>query len=44
MADTIAPAAKAEHPLTVFRTELVWEGKFDSAATFEDESCPNETD
>jgi DNA modification methylase len=31
MAETNATAAKTQHPLAVTRTELVWEGKYDSA-------------
>jgi adenine-specific DNA-methyltransferase len=31
MAETNANAAKTQHPLAVTRTELVWEGKYDSA-------------
>ena len=31
MAETTANAAKTQHPLAVTRTELVWEGKYDSA-------------
>jgi hypothetical protein len=31
MADPNATAAKTQHPLAVTRTELVWEGKYDSA-------------
>jgi hypothetical protein len=31
MAERIETAAKIQHPLAVTRTELVWEGKYDSA-------------
>ena len=31
MAETNATAAKTQHPLAVTWTELVWEGKYDSA-------------
>jgi hypothetical protein len=31
MAETNGTAAKTQHPLAVTRTELVWEGKYDSA-------------
>ena len=31
MAETNETAAKTQHPIAVTRTELVWEGKYDSA-------------
>ena len=31
MSESNATAATAQHPLGVTRTELVWEGKYDSA-------------
>ena len=31
MAERNEPAARSQHPLAVTRTELAWEGKYDSA-------------
>jgi hypothetical protein len=33
MAETNETAAKTQHPLAVTRTEVVWEGKYDSAGS-----------
>jgi hypothetical protein len=36
MAETDEAAAESRHPLAVTRTELAWEGKYDSAGNRDD--------